>query len=189
MTWLFLVIDCSFPLWRVFSDITVQDKLLQFAVGGTAWMGQAFPLAQEKQAGPCCLSSQPGRAGVSWGWSPVPLPRATLAAGRAAAHCPANCREQTGGGSKARPGPGTAVWAPTTPTTHGMRVVKIERIACMKGGLRGKINAHGVKESCFNWEGKGREWNVKTTLTFLSLQGCQSPARSSGEKLCLWKGS
>lgn len=44
----------------------------------------------------------------------------------------------------------------------------------------GQNNAHGAKESCSNWEGKGRERNVKTTQTFLSLQGCRSPACSSG---------
>lgn len=62
-----------------------------------------------------------------------------------------------------------------------------EGAGCALGGLRGKISAHGVKESCFNWERKGRERNVKTTQTFLSLQGCRSPACSSGGKTAPWE--
>lgn len=83
-------------------------------------------------------------------------------------------------GAKPGRGPGTlpwtgrATWVPTAPTTHGMCVVKMERTAGRKGGLRGQISAHGAKELCFNWEGKGG----KTTQTFLSLQGCQSPPLS-----------
>lgn len=87
---------------------------------------------------------------------------------------------QMGGGSKARPRSRhfaldrQSHMGPTAPTTHGMCVVKMERTAGRKGGLRGQISAHGAKERCFNWEGKGG----KTTQTFLSLQGCQSPALS-----------
>lgn len=132
--------------------------------------------------------SQPGLG------SPIPLPKAAPVAGRAAAHLDAKHSEQTGDSSKVMmetvispsQGTGTAIWVPHA--THRVRVVKIERTVCTGGGVRGKINAHEAKESCFNWEGKGRERNVKTTQTFHSLQGCWSPACSSGGKLHLWKG-
>lgn len=164
-TWLFLLTDGSFPLCGVFSGVTTQDKLLQFAVGSTAWMRQAFPLAQEKQVGLHCLDSQPARAGDPWGWGPLHH----------------SLGLQMGGGSKARPRSRhfaldrqSHMGPHCPPTTHGMRVVKMERTAGRKGGLRGQISAHGAKERCFSWEGKGG----KTAQTFLSLQGCQSPALS-----------
>lgn len=101
--------------------------------------------------------SQPGLG------SPIPLPKAAPVAGRATAHLDANHSEQTGDCSKvvtepgASPSQGTVTTIRVLPATHGVRMVKIERTVCAGGGVRDKINAHEAKESCFNWEGKGRE--------------------------------
>ena len=67
---------------------------------------------------------------------------------------------------------------------RGMRVGKIERAAGTEGGLSGNTSAGGVKESCFNWEGKGRERNVKTTQTFLSPTGLPVTSPSFKGKNC-----
>ena len=140
---------------------------------GKAGWGVLPGLAASQSLGPPCCSPGPHRQLREL------LPTVPQTAGSKGV---AGAKPGRGPGTSLGHGPGTAMWVPTAPAPHGMRVVKIERIACTKGGLRGKISAHKVKESCFNWEGKGRERNVKTTQTFLSLQGCRSPAHSSGGK-------
>lgn len=118
----------------------------------------------KKQVGVHCLSSQPARPEVPWAWGPLHH----------------SLGLQMGVGTKPGQAPGTlpwtdtATWVPTAPITYGVCVVKMERTAGGKGGLRGQRSAHGAKECCLSWEGKGG----KTTQTFLSLQGCQSPALS-----------
>lgn len=153
-------------------------------------MGQAFPLAQEKQVGVHCLGLQPARAGVlsaapqsctgSWE-SRCPPPQTTGSKEVAGA------KPGWGSGTLLGHSPGTAMRVLTTPATHGRRVVKIERTACMKGGLRGKISAHGAKESCFNWEGKGEECKNHTDIPFLTGLPVTKPVLQ-GKKMRLWKG-
>lgn len=102
----------------------------------------------KKQVGVHCPSSQPARPGVPYN----------------------SLGLQMGDGHKGRHSP----VGPHCPHPHLECVVKMERTADRKGGLRGQRSAPGAKERCFTWEGKAG----KNTQTFLSLQGCQSPALS-----------
>lgn len=150
-------------------DIAAQDTLLQFAVGDKAWMGQAFPLAREKQVGLHCQGLQPDRSGVPWCWGPLhcsPEPHQQLGELLPTVPQSAGSKWVRGPGASLGHGPGKAMWVPTAPTTHGMRVVKTARTACAKGALRGKISAHGAKESCFNWEGKEEECKNHRDIPF-----------------------
>jgi len=70
---------------------------------------------------------------------------------------------------------------------RGMRVGKIERAAGTEGGLSGNTSAGGVKESCFNWEGKGEECENHTDIPFPDGAAGHQPVLQ-GEKLRLWKG-
>lgn len=124
----------------MFSVITTQDKL-QFARGGTAGLGQAFLLAEKAGRGALLRLT----ASHIWGplglGSPVPFPGAAEGwweQSQARSRCFALDKHNHMG-------------------PHGVCVVKMERTAGRKGGLRGPDKCSWSKGMLFHLGGEGRK--------------------------------